>query len=480
MKKIDNFINAQIIPPKNGSYLDNVNPSTGKVYSQVSDSDKEDALMAIESAHRAFKEWSQTAPESRAGYLRKMATLITQRKEELARAESIDNGKPIKLSSTVDIPRSASNLNFFADAITQFQGEFFQTDNTTFNAVHYSPLGVVTCISPWNLPLYLFTWKIAPALAMGNTVVAKPSEVTPMTASLLGEIAQEAELPPGVLNIIHGKGAKLGETLIKEPRVKAISFTGSTATGRLIASQAASDFKKYSLEMGGKNPNIIFADADLDKAISTSIHSSFANQGQICLCGSRIFVERSIYNEVKERLLEKLKKTKIGDPLDPQTQHGALVSKEQYEKVLSYIKLAKEDGATILCGGEPLDLGGKWSQGYFIAPTLIEGLDNNHRINQEEIFGPVATLIPFDEKQEVIDMANSSEYGLSASVWTQDLSKAQEVASKIQSGIVWINCWMVRDLRTPFGGMKSSGVGREGGMYALKFFGEMKTICTKI
>jgi aminomuconate-semialdehyde/2-hydroxymuconate-6-semialdehyde dehydrogenase len=361
--------------------------------------------------------------------------------------------------------------------MTQFHGEAFQTDAKALNYVTYSPLGVVACISPWNLPLYLFTWKIAPALVAGNTVVAKPSELTPMTAFLLSEIAIEVGLPKGVLNIIHGRGSEVGSPLVNHPRVKAVSFTGSTATGRSIAQSTAGSFKKISLEMGGKNANIVFADCDFNQAVVTTLRSSFSNQGQICLCGSRIFIERTIYEKFKSALLEKTLELKQGDPLRPETEQGALVSADHQNKVLGFIEQAKQEQGKILCGGKKPALSGELAGGFYIQPTLIEGLSYESKVNQEEIFGPVATLTPFDTEDEVLKMVNSTKYGLAASVWTQDLKRGHRMAQKIESGIVWVNTWMSRDLRTPFGGVKESGVGREGGKHALEFMSEIKNIC---
>jgi aminomuconate-semialdehyde/2-hydroxymuconate-6-semialdehyde dehydrogenase len=475
--KIQNFINDQFCEPVSGKYLDNVNPSTGTVYGTLPDSGAEDAIAAIEAAKEAAPAWAALSKEARAEHLLNLASLIKENEHELAMAESTDQGKPYNLSSKVDIPRSSSNLEFFAGQLKDFNSVEFNSAEFGDNEVSYNPLGVVCCISPWNLPLYLLTWKIAPALAAGNTVVAKPSEVTPATAYLFSKLVKESSLPKGVLNIIHGTGAKLGETLTTHPDVKAVSFTGSTATGRIINQSAASSFKKVSLEMGGKNPNIIFADCDLKKAVSITMRSTFTNQGEVCTCGSRIFVERSIYNEFRDALVAKANKLVIGDPLDSKTQHGAMVSKDHYEKVLSYIDLARELGGTVLCGGGPAELSGDQANGYFIKPTLIEGLDPYCRVNQEEIFGPVATLTPFDSEEEVIEWANSTEYGLAGTVHTEDLEKGKRIASKIDSGMLWVNNWMLRDLRTPFGGVKNSGVGREGGQYALKFFSQMKNIC---
>jgi aminomuconate-semialdehyde/2-hydroxymuconate-6-semialdehyde dehydrogenase len=477
MTKILNYINGELREPRSGKFLDNLNPATGKVYSQVPDSNEGDVIEAVAAAEQAFVTWSQTPVETRVRYLRQLAEKIYEKREALSLAESIDSGKPVGVSRTVDIPRSQANFEFFADAMTQFHGETFQTDSRALNYVTYSPLGVVACISPWNLPLYLFTWKIAPALVAGNTVVAKPSELTPMTAFLLSEIAMEVGLPKGVLNILHGRGPEVGSPLVNHPAVKAVSFTGSTLTGRSIALATAGSFKKLSLEMGGKNANIVFADCDFNKAVETTVRSSFSNQGQICLCGSRIFVERAIYEKFKAALVEKTLALKQGDPLSPDTQQGAVVSADHQKKVLSYIEHARQENATILCGGQKASMSGELAGGFYIQPTLMEGLSYQSKVNQEEIFGPVATLTPFDTEDEVLKMVNSTKYGLAASLWTQDLKRGHRVAQKIESGIVWVNTWMLRDLRTPFGGVKESGVGREGGKHALEFMSEVKNIC---
>lgn len=477
MHKILNFIGGELVPPQNGRFLDNIDPSRGLAYSLVPDSDSQDVEAAIAAAENAFLRWSQTSVVERSAVLTKIADLIKRDRMALAIAESRDNGKPVSVSSTVDLPRAETNFRFFAAAIMQFHGETFMSDNIAINYTDHSPLGVVGCISPWNLPLYLLTWKIAPALAAGNTVVAKPSEITPMTAYLLSKIAIEAGLPPGVLNIVHGTGPNVGEPLVNSDRVKAISFTGSTTTGRRINQTAASKFKKVSLEMGGKNANIIFADCDFEKALETTVRSSFANQGQICLCGSRIFVEKPIYDKFRDGLIARAQKLRIGDPQKPETEQGALVSKAHLEKVKAAIKMAKDEGGRILCGGQAPKLEGELSNGFYLEPTLIEGLDHMCVTNQEEIFGPVATLIPFTTEDDVIAMANSTRYGLSASVWTSDVTRAHRVSRRIESGLVWVNTWMHRDVRTPFGGVKESGVGREGGMHALHFFSEIKNIC---
>ncbi len=475
--QLRNYINNQLVAPIGGQYLDNIDPSTGAVYSYIPDSDEKDVDMAVQAAKAAFPAWSALSTEIRADYLDKLAAGIEKRLEAFAKAESIDNGKPIKLARIVDIPRSVSNFRFFASAVRQFSTDTHDMGNEGFNYTLRQPIGVVACISPWNLPLYLFTWKIAPALAAGNCVIAKPSEITPMTAYLLSEVAIEVGLPAGVLNIIHGLGGKVGNALSHHPDIKAISFTGGTATGRIIAGIAAPQFKKLSLELGGKNPNIIFADCNLEAAVATSVRSSFQNQGQICLCGSRILVERSVYEVFKTAFLAKAAQLTNGDPLEETTQQGAIVSAAHYQKVLDCIALAKQEGGKILLGGNAITVKGRCEKGYFIAPTVIEGLPHNCRTNMEEIFGPVVTLTPFDTEEEALMLANATEYGLSATIWTENLRKAHRVAAKVQAGVVWINCWLVRDLRTPFGGVKNSGVGREGGAEALRFFTEAKNVC---
>ena len=476
MEKIENYIDGKLQQSSTGKYLEVYNPAKGEVYAKVADSDALDIDLAITAAEKAFPLWSATTAEERHDYLMKISKAIEANLDALALAESIDNGKPFWLAKSVDIPRAASNMGFFATAIMQFASEAHEMNGTAINYTLRKPLGVVACISPWNLPLYLFTWKIAPALAAGNTVVAKPSEVTPMTAYLFSKICMEAGLPKGVLNIVHGQGQNTGAVLSAHKKVKAISFTGSTKVGAEIAIKAAPSFKKYSLEMGGKNPNIIFADCNYDKMLKTTIRSSFANQGQICLCGSKIFIEKSIYEKFKADFVEKTSKLKVGDPLDADTNTGAIVSKPHFDKIISYIDLAKEEGGKILSGGKVIQPKGL-ENGWFIEPTIIEGLSHSCRTNQEEIFGPVVSLIPFETEAEVLQMANDSDYGLSATLWTENLSRAHRMANAIDAGIVWVNTWLLRDLRTPFGGMKNSGVGREGGFEALKFFTEMKNIC---
>jgi len=476
MEKLQNFINGEYCAPINGAYIDNYEPATGNVYSLIPNSDEKDVALAVESAEKAFPIWSAMSNEERGEILIKLSDGIKNRMDEFVAAESRDNGKPLSLAAHVDIPRAISNFHFFATAITHFASESHYMVGEGVNYTLRKPIGIVGCISPWNLPLYLFSWKIAPALAAGNCVIAKPSEITPYTAYLLGKVAQEAGMPNGVLNILHGLGSSVGDAIVKHPKIKAISFTGGTKTGEYIAKTAAPMFKKLSLELGGKNPNIIFADCDFDEMLKTTLRSSFANQGQICLCGSRIFVERPLYEKFKTAFVEKVAKTTVSNPTDPKAILGAVVSKPHMEKVLSYVQLAKEEGGTILTGGEQVHLEVPYNNGYYLRPTVIEGLAYDCRTNQEEIFGPVVTITPFDTEEEVLMMANSTQYGLAATLWTSDLKRAHRMADKIDAGIVWVNAWLVRDLRTPFGGMKASGVGREGGEEALRFFTEPKNV----
>ncbi len=474
---LENFIGGNFIGPLSGNFIDNVNPATGAVYGQIPDSNTKDIDAAVKAAKKALPEWSIMPAEKRFSILNKIAELIDANLDDLANAETTDNGKPLWLSKTVDIPRASSNFRFFATGIMHFANESHSMEDKAINYTLRQPIGIVGCISPWNLPLYLFTWKIAPALAVGNCVIAKPSEVTPVTAFLLGKICKEAGLPDGVLNIVHGLGQHCGEAIVKHPEIKAISFTGSTRAGERIASVAAPMFKKLSLELGGKNPAIIFADCDWEKMMKTTIHSSFSNQGQICLCGSRILIEESVYEKFKTEFVKKVKQLTVGDPMDENNRQGAIVSKVHFDKVMNCIILAKVEGGKILCGGTAARPEGRCSEGYFIHPTVIEGLGPECKTNTEEIFGPVVTLQSFKTEVEALQLANASNYGLAATIWTQDVSKANRVAVKVQSGIIWVNCWLLRDLRTPFGGMKNSGVGREGGWEALRFFTEPKNVC---
>ena len=475
--KIQNYINGQFVNPTLGNYIDNYNPSNGEVYGQIPNSTKEDVEKAYEAAEKAFPSWSNTTLATRSKILSKIAELIKGKLHFLGEAESIDNGKPISLAKAIDIPRAAANFQFYANAITQFSSEAHES--VGLNAMNFTlrqPIGVVGCISPWNLPLYLFSWKIAPAIAAGNCVVAKPSEITPMTAFLLGEICTEAGLPQGVLNIVHGLGTTTGQAIVEHPNIKAISFTGGTKTGAHIARIAAPMFKKLSLELGGKNPNIIFADCDYEKMLETTVQSSFSNQGQICLCGSRIFVEEKIYEKFKKDFIKNVKQLKVGHHSKRNIDIGALVSKEHLEKIESYVEIAENEGGRILCGGLEVTIPG-YENGYYFQPTVIEVKDNSCRVNQEEIFGPIVTIMSFKTDEEALQLANDTKYGLSSTLWTNNLNRTMRFSKQLHTGIVWVNTWMLRDLRTPFGGQKASGIGREGGFEALRFFTEPKNIC---
>ncbi|MBD8900133.1 aldehyde dehydrogenase [Rhodanobacter sp. DHG33] len=478
--RLANLIDGRLVPPLADRWLDVYEPAIGEVFAQCPDADAADVAAAVDAAQRAAPVWAAAPAEQRAGLLHRLANLIHERLDEFAELESRDSGKPVSLARQLDIPRSIANLRHFAAAALTWSSESHPMEGSAINYTLRQPLGVVGCISPWNLPLYLFTWKIAPALAAGNTVVAKPSEITPCTAALLGELAIEAGFPPGVLNIVHGRGPAVGQAIVEHPRIKAVSFTGSTATGTHIAAAAATRFKKVSLEMGGKNPAIVFADAELSDAnLDTVVRSGFANQGEICLCGSRLLVQRSIYENFRERYLARVRALRVGDPNDAASDLGALVSKPHFDKVMACMTLARSEGGRVLCGGETVTVPGRCEQGWFVAPTVIEGLPNEAATNQQEIFGPVVTLIPFEDEAEALAIANGTGYGLAASLWTSDLSRAHRLAGQLDFGIVWINCWMLRDLRTPFGGMKHSGLGREGGNEALRFFTEPKNICIR-
>jgi aminomuconate-semialdehyde/2-hydroxymuconate-6-semialdehyde dehydrogenase len=480
MEKLMNYVDGVYCPPINEQYFDNINPATGEVYCLIPDSDDNDLALAVSAAEKAFPIWSNMPAEERSKILVRFSEGIEKRMEQFVAAESKDNGKPITLAKHVDIPRAVSNFHFFASAIIHFSSESHYMEGVGINYTTRKPIGIVACISPWNLPLYLFSWKIAPALAAGNCVIAKPSEITPYTATLLGEIATEAGLPPGVLNILNGTGAKIGDAMVRHPKISAISFTGGTATGEHIARTAAPMFKKLSLELGGKNPTIIFDDCDFDDALKTTIRSSFANQGQICLCGSRIFVQKGIYEKFKEAFVAKVSSSKVSFPEDPKANLGAIVSESHLTKILTYIDLAKKEGGKVLTGGNRVFLPAPHDKGFYLEPTIFESLPYDCKTNQEEIFGPVVTIMPFETEEEVLMMANSTKYGLASSVWTTNVKKAHRMADQLNMGIVWVNAWLIRDLRTPFGGMKASGVGREGGLEALRFFTEPKNIFIKV
>jgi aminomuconate-semialdehyde/2-hydroxymuconate-6-semialdehyde dehydrogenase len=467
--RIANFIGGSFAAPHSGAYFDDINPSTEEPIAEVPDSDASDIDDAVRAAREAFPGWSATPAAERSRLLLKLADLIEKNFDELAELESADSGKPLSLSRILDIPRAIANFRFFATAILHTSTDAHIMDSAAINYTLRQPLGVVGLISPWNLPLYLLSWKIAPAIAAGNTCVAKPSEMTPLTANRLAELSLEAGIPAGVINIVHGLGGKAGRALTVHDDVAAISFTGGTVTGAAVAVNAAPRFKKLSLELGGKNPTIVFADADLNEAFKTTIRAAFWNQGEICLCGSRVFVEAPVYDRFVEGFVRYAGDLRIGEDI------GALISAAHLEKVTDYIELAKREGGTIAAGGKRVD-----RKGYFVEPTVITGLGVDCRVLQEEIFGPVVTITPFSDEAEAIRFANSTRYGLSSSVWTRDLSRAHRVAAAIESGTVWINCWLLRDLRVPFGGMKESGVGREGGFESLNFFTEAKNVCVKL
>ena len=480
MEQLTNFINGKFMQPKTEEYLDVFEPATGQVYSKVPNSSSTDIDVAFQAANAAFPGWSELTVTDRSQYLHKIAELLEHQLDDFANYESRDTGKPVTLAQSVDIPRAIANFRFFGEYGPTFKFNSELNSDQSENRVVYAPLGVVGCISPWNLPLYLFTWKIAPALMAGNTVLAKPSEITPYTAYKLGEICEDANLPAGVLNIIHGQGITAGDALINHKGVQAISFTGGTATGKIIAQKTAASFKKLSLEMGGKNPAIVFTDCNYNKMLETVVQSSFSNQGQICLSSSRILIQTEIFQRFKKDFIGKVNKLIVGDPQDHESNLGAVSSKNHFEKIMNYIELAEKEGGNILLGGKAVKLNGRCKKGWFIEPTIIEGLTNTAKTNQEEIFGPVVTLIPFNDEEDAIQIANESDYGLSATIWTEDKERATRVSNQVEAGVIWVNCWLVRDLRTPFGGMKQSGMGREGGSEALRFFTEQKNVCTSI
>ncbi|QOJ14596.1 MAG: aldehyde dehydrogenase [Planctomycetia bacterium] len=479
MQRILNFVNGEPRPAISGGTLEVHEPAVGRAYALAPDSDARDLDSAIVAAEQAFPAWSRSGAESRSNHLLAIAAAIESRMEEFARAESIDTGKPIALARTMDIPRSVRNFRFFATAVLHERNDAHVTNHAALNYTLRRPRGVVGLISPWNLPLYLLSWKIAPALAVGNTAVAKPSEIAPMTAHLLADVCRQTGLPPGVLNVVHGLGPKVGGPIASDPRLGTISFTGGTVTGRSIALAAAPHFKKLALEMGGKNATVVFADADFEQAVSESVRAAFANQGQVCLCGSRVLVEKSIYAQFTDAFVQRTRALRIGDPLDEATTQGALSSQAHLDKVKRYVALARAEGGRIICGDDPIVLPERCRNGWFHPPTVIVGLDPHCGVNQEEIFGPVVTLSPFSNDAEAVSLANSTIYGLSASLWTRDLNRALRVSEQLDVGTVWVNCWLLRDLRVPFGGTKQSGLGREGGEEALHFFTEPKNVCVR-
>lgn len=479
MFKISNFIGGNLVAPIREHFLKNYNPSTGKVYSLIPESDNEDLELAVKHAKNAYSSWSKSTLESRFLLLNRIAELIDRDREKLAISESIDQGKNIK-QARAEMLRSAQNFRFFATAIMQFASETHQQPEGYLNYTLRQPIGLVACISPWNLPLYLFSWKIAPALAAGNCVIAKPSEVTPVTAFMLSELFIEAGFPQGVISILHGSGSNIGKLMVEHPEIKAISFTGSTRAGSEIASIASPKFKKLSLELGGKNPTVIFKDADFDLALKISIQAAFQNQGEICLCGSRIYVEKDIYERFLLAFISKTKELTVSHSLDEKSNMGAIVSEAHFNKILSCIELAKSEGGLIETGGRKLTMGAEFENGWYIEPTVITNLPKNCKTNSEEIFGPVVSIQPFESEQEAVELSNGCGYGLAAIIFTTELQKAHRVAENLQAGIVWINSWLQRDLRTPFGGVKNSGIGREGGVEALRFFTEPKNVCLPV
>lgn len=468
--RLCHFIAGQSREPASGRWIEVIDPSNGRPFAEVARGDAADVDAAITAAEAAFPGWSALPNSERARWLEKLADALEARLDDFAHAESRDGGKPIGLAREAEIPRAISNLRFFAHAATQFASESHH-GQAGLNYTLRQPLGVVATISPWNLPLYLFTWKIAPALAAGNTVVAKPSEVTPLTATMLGELAAQIGFPKGVLNIVHGLGPEVGEPLVVDPRIKAVSFTGSTAVGRRIAGMAGPLLKKVSLELGGKNPTLVFADSDWRDHLDTLVRSAFQNSGQICLCGSRILVERSIYREFRDTLVERATGLRVGDPMDGDNQLGPLVSQAHFDKVMAALQRARDEGGQVLCGGNALE-----RPGWFVAPTVIDGLGPDCASNRDEIFGPVVTLQPFDNDAQALALANAGDYGLAASVWTRDLNRAHHFAAHLRAGMVWVNTWLQRDLRTPFGGSGASGMGREGGFEAMRFFTDAKNV----
>ncbi len=475
MKTLKNYIGQKFVDPINKKYFVKENPATGEPLLQVPSSDVADAELALKSAAQAYKEWSAVSLTDRCQKLAEIASAIETRFEDFVQVESEDTGKPVSLCRDLDIPRAIQNFRFFADFAQDSKNETFDMPQATSTTLR-KPLGTVALITPWNLPIYLLTWKLAPALAMGNAVVAKPSELTPQSANLLAEVIESCGLPRGLVNIVHGPGATAAEALLKSPQVKAVSFTGGTQTGRRVSEAVAPSFKKLSLELGGKNPTLVFEDTDLKAAAAGVARSSFLNQGEICLCGERILIQKSIYADFLKLFVQETKRFKPGLPSLDETNFGALISKAHLEKIKSYVTLAKQEGGEILTGGkQPPEL----STGFFFEPTIFDGLNPTCRTAQEEIFGPVVSTHAFENEAEAIAMANDVPYGLSASCWTNNHERIKRLGEQIEAGTIWVNTWLMRDLRVPFGGLKQSGLGREGGEYSLNFFSEIKTVCIK-
>jgi aminomuconate-semialdehyde/2-hydroxymuconate-6-semialdehyde dehydrogenase len=474
-----NYIDGEFRSAISSETILDFDPASGLPSATIPRSSSADIDLAVASARTAFSTWSKTPFATRAAYLDAIANEIERRAPEIAELEARDAGKTLKMATMTDIPRSVANLRFFAGAIRHDETAAHMMADGSVNYAMRVPIGVAGLITPWNLPLYLLTWKVAPALACGNTVVAKPSEITPRTASILAEIAHAVGLPKGVLNIVHGLGSEAGAALVSHQDVKCVSFTGGTATGALVAKATAPLFKKVSLELGGKNSTIIFADYDLDKAVAAALRAGFTNNGQVCLCGSRVLVHKSLYPAFLPAFAAAVAKLKVGGPLDPTTDVGPVSCVLHYEKILSYIRLATEEGGKIESGGleRPEGLSGEYEKGFFIRPTVVSGLSYSSRCSTEEVFGPFVTVHPFEDEAEAIHIANNTRYGLACSIWTNNLGAAHRVAQQIEVGIVWVNCWLQRDLRTPFGGIKDSGVGREGGKYSLDFYTEYKNVC---
>ena len=476
---LSNFIAGNWQPSLCEHWIENFSPATGEHIANIPCSTDDDIDLAVQAAIDAADEWAQLSLEERADWLDRIAGALEERAEEIAQLESLDTGKPITLARNVDAARSVANFRFFAEQGRAFESEIFEMSDAT-NRVLYKPVGVAGLITPWNLPLYLLSWKVAPALLMGNTIVAKPSEMTPMTASLLAEVMEEVDLPRGVFNLVHGNGLDAGAPLTSHPDVDLISFTGGTSTGREVATSASSGFKKLSLELGGKNATIIREDADLEAMIPGIVRASFLNQGQVCLCGSRILIHEAIYDSFVDAFLNAVSEMIVGDPSDEDTELGALISAAHRDKVMAYIDLAEEEGGDILCGGgAPVGIPDAFENGFWVSPTVIDGLSPDSRCATEEIFGPVVTLHPYSDDAEAIEIANMTEYGLAGSIWTQNIELGSQMAEEIESGMIWVNCWLHRDLRVPFGGVKNSGVGREGGRWSLGFFSEAINICVK-